>query len=164
MVGLGKYILLFFTLSIYSQQHVLIGDSQTYYLSRHSTKIKRVPQLSQSGIGVLQLTAKIRLYPVSPQVNSVSLCIGVNDGYKDRGVKELLVRTKNTFPNAKIFIIQGSWGWGRVVKSNQNTLDKYYKQYIDSGCILISPSIGKGDPHRNKIIYKIIMKSLEDRI
>ena len=163
-MGLIKYILLFFTLSIYSQQHILIGDSQTYYLARHSTKIKRVPQLSQSGIGVLQLTAKIRLYPVSPQVNSVSLCIGVNDGYKDKGIKELLVRTKNTFPNAKIFIIQGSWGWGRVVKANQNTLNKYYKQYINSGCILISPAIGKGNPHKNKNIYKIIIKSLESRI
>jgi hypothetical protein len=164
MIKLIKYILLFFTLSIYSQQHILIGDSQTYYLSRHSTKIKRVPQLSQSGIGVLQLTAKIRLYPVSPQVNSVSLCIGVNDGYKDRGVKELLVRIKNTFPNAKIFIIQGSWGWSTVKKANQNTLNKYYKQYINSGCILISPAIGRGDPHRDKNVYKIIMKSLESQI
>ena len=163
-MGLIKYILLFFTLSLYSQQNILIGDSQTYYLARHSTKIKRVPQLSQSGIGVLQLTAKIRLYPVSPQVNSVSLCIGVNDGYKDRGIKQLLVRTKNTFPNAKIYIIQGSWGWGRVVKSNQNTLNIYYKQYINSGCILISPAIGRGDPHKNKNIYKIIMKSLENQI
>ena len=160
-MGLIKYILLFFTLSIYSQQHILIGDSQTYYLARHSTKIKRVPQLSQSGIGVLQLTAKIRLYPVSPHVNTVSVCIGVNDGYKDKGVQQLLVRIKNTFPNAKIYIIQGSWGWGKVRRANQNTVSKYYKQYIDSGCILISPAIGRGDPHKNKIIYKTIIKNIE---
>ncbi len=160
----SKYILLFFTLSIYSQQHILIGDSQTYILAKHSTKIKRVPKLTQSGIGVVQLTSKVRLYPVSPYVNSVSVCIGVNDGYKDRGVKQLLVRIKNTFPNAKIFIIQGSWGWGRVRRANQNTLNKYYKQYIDSGCILIAPAIGRGDPHKNKNVYKIIMKSLESQI
>lgn len=164
MVGLVKYILLFFTLSIYSQQHILIGDSQTYILAKYSTKIKRVPKLSQTGIGVLQLTSKVRLYPVSPHINSVSVCIGVNDGYKDKGVKKLLVRIKNTFPNAKIYIIQGSWGWGKVRRANQNTLNKYYKQYIDSGCILVSPAIGRGDPHRDKIIYKIIMKSLESRI
>ncbi len=164
MVGLVKYILLFFTLSIYSQQHILIGDSQTYFLAKHSTKIKRVSKLSQTGIGVLQLTSKVRLYPVSPHINSVSVCIGVNDGYKDKGVQQLLARIKNTFPNAKIFIIQGSWGWGRVRRVNQNTLNKYYKQYINSGCILISPAIGRGDPHRDKIIYKIIAKSLESRI
>ena len=164
MVGLIKYILLFFTLSIYSQQHILIGDSQTYILAKHSTKIKQVSKLSQPGIGVVQLTNKLRLYPVSPHVNTVSLCIGVNDGYKDKGIQQLLQKTKKTFPNAKIFIIQGSWGWGKVKKANQNTLNKYYKQYIDSGCILISPAIGKGDPHKNKNIYKIIIKSLESQI
>lgn len=164
MVGLVKYILLFFTLSIYSQQHILIGDSQTYFLAKHSTKIKRVSKLSQAGIGVVELTSKLRLYPVSPHVNTVSVCIGVNDGYKDKGVQQLLVRIKKTFPNAKIYIIQGSWGWSRVRRVNQNTLNKYYKQYIDSGCILVSPAIGRGDPHKDKIIYKIIMKSLESRI
>ena len=163
-MGLVRYILILFTFVTYSQQHILIGDSQTYILAKHSTKINRVPKLSQSGIGVVQLTSKVRLYPVSPYVNSVSVCIGVNDGYKDRGVKQLLIRIKNTFPNAKIFIIQGSWGWGKVRRANQNTLNKYYKQYIDSGCILISPAIGKGDPHKDKNVYKIIMKSLESQI
>jgi len=159
-----KYILIFFTLSIHSQQHILIGDSQTYFLAKHSTKIKRVSKLSQPNIGVVRLASKLRLYPVSPHVNTVSVCIGVNDGYKDKGVQQLLVRIKNTFPNAKIYIIQGSWGWGRVRRVNQNTLNKYYKQYIDFGCILISPAIGRGDPHKDKNIYKIIMKSLESQM
>jgi hypothetical protein len=159
-----KYILLLFTILSFSQEHILIGDSQTYILSKYSTKIKQVSKLSQSGIGVLQLTNKVRLYPVSPCVSSVSVCIGVNDGYKDRGIKQLLVRIKNTFPNAKIYIIQGSWGWGTVRRANQNTLNKYYKQYIDAGGILIFPAIGKGDPHKDKNVYKIIMKSLENQI
>ena len=163
-MGLIKYILILFTFVTYSQQHILIGDSQTYILAKHSTKIKRVPKLTQPGIGVLQLTSKVRLYPVSPNIKSVSVCIGVNDGYKDRGIQQLLIRIKNTFPNAKIYIIQGSWGWGKVRKANQNTLNKYYKQYIDSGCILIAPAIGRGDPHKDKNVYKIIMKSLESQI
>jgi hypothetical protein len=161
MVGLIKYILLFFTLSIYSQQHILIGDSQTYFLAKHSTKIKRIPQLSQSGIGVVHLIQKVRLYPVSPRVKSVSLCIGVNDGYKDMGIKKLMERLKNTFPNAKIFIIQGSWGWGKIKRLNQNHLNKYYKQFPGT---IIYPAIGKGDPHIDKKVYKIIMKNLETRI
>ena len=159
-----KYLILLFTFVTYSQQHILIGDSQTYILAKHSTKIKRVPKLTQPGIGVVQLVYKVRLYPVSPNINSVSVCIGVNDGYKDRGIKQLLIRIKNTFPNAKIYIIQGSWGWGRVRRANQNTLNKYYKQYIDSGCILISPAIGRGDPHRDKNVYKTIIKNLENQI
>lgn len=164
MIRIVTWLLLLLTITSYSQEHILIGDSQTYFLAKHSTKIKRVPKLSQAGIGVVQLTSKLRLYPVSPHVNTVSVCIGVNDGYKDKGVQQLLVRIKKTFPNAKIYIIQGSWGWGKVRRANQNIVNKYYRQYIDSGCILISPAIGRGDPHKYKNIYKIIIKSLESQI
>ena len=156
-----KYILLLFTVLSFSQEHILIGDSQTYLLARHSTEIKRIPKLSQSGIGVVQLIYKVRLYPVSPNVKSVSICIGVNDAYKDRGVQQLFIRLKNTFPNAHFYIIQGSWGWGKVRRMNQSNLDKYYKYFPGT---IIYPAIGKGDPHRNKKVYKTIMKSLENQI
>jgi hypothetical protein len=161
MVGLIKYILILFSVFTFSQEHILIGDSQTYFLAKHSTQIKRIPKLSQPGIGVVQLTQKVRLYPVSPYVKSVSICIGVNDGYKDKGIQQLVVRLKNTFPNANFYIIQGSWGWGKVSRMNQNTLDRYYKQFPGT---TIHPAIGKGDPHRDKKVYRIIMKSLETRI
>jgi hypothetical protein len=160
-VGLIKYILLLFTVLSFSQEHILIGDSQTYLLAQHSTEIKRIPKLSQSGIGVVQLIYKVRLYPVSPNVKSVSVCIGVNDAYKDRGVQQLFIRLKNTFPNAHFYIIQGSWGWGKVRRMNQSNLDKYYKYFPGT---IIYPAIGKGDPHRNKKVYKTIMKSLENQI
>ena len=160
-MGLVKYILLLFTVLSFSQEHILIGDSQTYLLARHSTEIKRIPKLSQSGIGVVQLIYKVRLYPVSPNVKSVSICIGVNDAYKDRGVQQLFIRLKNTFPNAHFYIIQGSWGWGKVRRMNQSNLDKYYKYFPGT---IIYPAIGKGDPHRNKKVYKTIMKSLENQI
>jgi hypothetical protein len=156
-----KYLLLIFTVLSFSQEHILIGDSQTYLLARHSTEIKRISKLSQSGIGVVQLIYKVRLYPVSPNVKSVSICIGVNDAYKDRGVQQLFIRLKNTFPNAHFYIIQGSWGWGKVRRMNQSNLDKYYKYFPGT---IIYPAIGKGDPHRNKKVYKTIMKSLENQI
>jgi hypothetical protein len=156
-----KYILLLFTALSFSQEHILIGDSQTYLLTQYSTEIKRIPKLSQSGIGVVQLIYKVRLYPVSPNVKSVSVCIGVNDTYKDRGVQQLFIRLKNTFPNAHFYIIQGSWGWGKVRRMNQSNLDKYYKHFPGT---IIYPAIGKGDPHRNKKVYKTIMKSLENQI
>jgi len=156
-----KYILLLFTVLSFSQEHILIGDSQTYLLTQYSTEIKRIPKLSQSGIGVVQLIYKVRLYPVSPNVKSVSVCIGVNDTYKDRGVQQLFIRLKNTFPNAHFYIIQGSWGWGKVRRMNQSNLDKYYKHFPGT---IIYPAIGKGDPHRNKKVYKTIMKSLENQI
>jgi hypothetical protein len=160
-VGLIKYILLLFTVLSFSQEHILIGDSQTYYLSQHSTEIKRIPKLSQSGIGVVQLIYKVRLYPVSPNVKSVSICIGVNDRYKDRGVQQLFIRLKNTFPNAHFYIIQGSWGWGKVRRMNQSNLDKYYKHFPGT---IIHPAIGNGDPHTDKKVYRTIMKNIEQEL
>jgi hypothetical protein len=161
MVGLVRYILLLFSVFTFSQEHILIGDSQTYLLARHSTEIKQVKQLCQSGIGVIELNRKTLKYPVSPAVKSVCVCIGVNDGYKDRGISILVNTIRRTFPNARLFIIQGSWGWGTVSRMNQNTLDKYYKQFPGT---IIHPAIGKGDPHKSKKVYKIIMKNLESQI
>jgi hypothetical protein len=156
-----KYLLLLFTVFSFSQEHILIGDSQTYLLARHSTEIKQVKQLCQSGIGVVKLNRKTLKYPVSPAVKSVCVCIGVNDGYKDRGIGVLVKTIRRTFPNARLFVIQGSWGWGTVRRMDQSNLDRYYKQFPGT---IIHPAIGKGDPHKNKKVYKIIMKSLESQI
>jgi len=160
-VGLIKYILTLFSVFTFSQEHILIGDSQTYFLAKHSTQIKQIKRLCQPGIGVIELNRKVLNYPVSPTIKTVSICIGVNDGYKDKGISILLNTIKRTFPNAHLYIIQGSWGWGKVRRVNQNTLDTYYKQFTGT---IIHPAIGKGDPHRNKKVYKIIMKNLETRI
>jgi hypothetical protein len=107
------------------------------------------------------LNRKVLNYPVSPTVKTVSVCIGVNDGYKDKGISVLVNTIKRTFPNACLYIIQGSWGWGKVRRMNQNRLDRYYKQFAGT---IIYPAIGKGDPHKDKKVYKIIMKNLETRI
>lgn len=161
MIKLYKYLLILFSVFTFSQEHILIGDSQTYLLAKHSTQIKQIKRLCQSGIGVIELNRKVLNYPVSPAVKTVSICIGVNDGYKDRGISILVNTIKKTFPNARLYIIQGSWGWGRVSRMNQNNLDIYYKQFPGT---IIHPAIGKGDPHRDKEVYKIIMKSLESQI
>ena len=164
MVGLIKIFMLLFLTVSYSQQHILIGDSQTTFLSKNSIKIKRVPELSKGGIGVLYLINMVSSYPKSTNVKSVSICIGVNDRYKDRGVNELVKIVKNKFPNAKLFVIQGSWGWGGVSKMNQTNLDLYYKHFVDLGCSLITPPIGYGDPHRDKKTYETIIKKIESLI
>ncbi len=161
MVGLIKYILILFSVFTFSQEHILIGDSQTYFLAKHSTQIKQIKRLCQQGIGVIELNRKVLNYPVSPTVKTVSVCIGVNDGYKDKGISVLVNTIKRTFPNACLYIIQGSWGWGKVRRMNQNRLDRYYKQFAGT---IIYPAIGKGDPHKDKKVYKIIMKNLETRI
>jgi len=156
-----KYILLFFTLFSYSQKHILIGDSQTFYLSKYTKEIKCVKRLTKSGIGVIRLNKKVTSYPISPDVNSVSVCIGVNDYYRDIGVRKLMETIKRTFPNSIIYVIQGSWGWGGVKKIKTSSISKYYKRFQNLGGVIIELPIGYGDPHKDKESYKTIIDSLE---
>ena len=164
MVGLIRIILFFFVFLSYGQEHILIGDSQTYYLSKHTKQIKQIKKLSKSGIGVYGLTKKVLPYPISRNVKTVSLCIGVNDNYKDVGIKDLMNTIKRTFPNSTIYIIQGSWGWGNVIKDNSITVLNYYQKYKKLGGIIIDTPIGYGDPHKDKPIYKKIVKTIENLI
>lgn len=164
MVGLIRFILLFFVFLSYSQEHILIGDSQTFYLSKHSEQIKQIRKLSKSGIGVYDLTKRILPYPISRNVKTVSVCIGVNDYYKDKGILDLMNTIKRTFPNSKIFIIQGSWGWGNVRKYNSTSVLKYYQKFKELSGEIIEPPIGYGDPHRDKKIYKTIIQKIESLI
>lgn len=158
-------ILLFiFTIPIYSQKHILVGDSQTYFLQKYTTKINQVESLCKKGIGVVELNDKIKLYPVKKGIKTISLCIGVNDSFKDKGVSDLMSTIKRTFPNAKIFVIKGSWNWGKVKIKDTSVITKYYKLFEKLGGVIINTPIGQGDPHRYKPVYKKIINEIEEKI
>ena len=130
-------VFLFSFSTTYCQENILIGDSQTFYLAKHTNKIKIIKKLSKSGIGVVKLNIKITSYPINRKVKTVTLSIGVNDGYNDKGIKDLVNTIKRTFPNSEIFIVQGSWGWGKVRKIQRDKITHYYKKFEDLGCTVI---------------------------
>ena len=90
------------------------------------------------------------------------MCIGTNDLYVDRGIEKLFKSLWITFPNAKIYVIQGSWGWGGLKHTGYDKIKKYYKLYEDLGGIIIEPPIGKGDPHCDCPVYKKIGKAIDN--
>jgi len=158
-------ILLFvFITPIYAQEHILVGDSQTYYLQKYTSKIKQVKKLCKPGIGVVELNNKIKSYSIKNDVKTISVCIGVNDYYKDKGVDNLMSTIKRTFPKAKIFVIKGSWNWGKVRIKDTTIITKYYKIYQNLGAEIIKTPIGKGDPHRYKEVYQKIINEIEQKI
>ena len=157
-------VFLFSFSTTYCQENILIGDSQTFYLAKHTNKIKIIKKLSKSGIGVVKLNRMVTSYPINRKVETITLSIGVNDCYNDKGIKDLVNTIKRTFPNSKIFLVQGSWGWGRVKKVQKDKITKYYKIFEYLGCTIISTPIGHGDPHRDKKVYKEIIKKLEECI
>jgi len=160
-----KFIIyLLFCFVGYSQipNNIVIGDSQTPYIDMNSKKVERVVGLWKSGIRVPELTKMIKRYKVSPNVQNIFLCIGTNDLYVDNGVEKLFNSICSTFPNSKIYVIQGSWGWGNLKKTSYTKIKKYYKRYEELGGTIIEPPIGKGDPHHNSPIYKKIGQVIDN--
>ena len=90
--------------------------------------MERVVGLWKGGIDVPVLTKMVQRYKVSSNVQNVFLCIGTNDLYVDKGIEKLFKTLWITFPNAKIYVIQGSWGWGGLKRTKYEKVKKYYKR------------------------------------
>jgi hypothetical protein len=154
-------LLSFITLFCYSQ-NIIIGDSQTPYIDLNSRKIEKCVGLWKKGINVPNLTKMVQNHKVSPEIKNVVVCIGTNDCYIDLGINKLFKSIHRTFPNAKIYVVQGSWGWGGVKHIKYDKVKKYYNRYEELGGTIIEPPIGKGDPHHNSPVYKEIGKVIDN--
>lgn len=118
--------------------------------------------LWKAGIGVNKLTSMVLSYKTSPGIKNVVLCIGTNDNFQTGNIKQLFKVVKRTFPNATIYVIKGSWGWGNNKTITQQTVNKYYNKYEQQGGIVIDPAIGNNEPHRNLSVYKTIGNKLDN--
>jgi len=157
-----RYTILFllFTLLNYSQS-LIIGDSQTPYIDLHSQKIEKCIGLWKSGINVTKLTKMVKNHPVSPEICNIVICIGTNDLYVDLGIEKLIDIICVKFPNAKIYVVQGSWGWGNLKRTNYIKVKKYYKKFDSLGVTVIKTPIGKREPHRDCSVYKKIGEEID---
>ena len=117
--------------------------------------------LWKTGIGVDKLTLMVLNYKTSPEIKNIVLCIGTNDNFRTGNIKQLFKAVKRTFPNATIYIIKGSWGWGGNRTITQQRVDNYYKKYEQQGGIIINPAIGKNEPHQNLTVYKTIGNKID---
>jgi len=153
--------------------HIVIGDSQSPYIANASEKAKLLSttggesSLWLGGKTVSWLITALRKYSTNSQVSTIVLSIGTNGGFgkfiKD-DITTLISLVKEKFPNAKIYAVQGSWGWGGLKNIKESEVRSYYKKYADLGVIIVEPPIGNIEPHGNKPIYKVIGKNLDSLI
>ena len=157
--------LFFFLLFQYSmEKNIIIGDSQTPFVDINTQKAKRVPFLCQGGVDVKWLVERINLYPVDSSVRNVIVVIGTNGvfgKYRKDNVEGLFKGINFKFPNTRILVVQGSWGWTRGNYVSEQFVRNYYEQYKKHGAVLIEPPIGQIEPHQNHPVYKIIGKKLD---
>jgi len=167
---------------------LLIGDSTCPYVEAQ-TRAKRRPgtegfgKLQKGGISIYSCVSKdkdtlynyVNNHPlVEPHVKNVVISIGTNDLYQENcpnDVKNLVNVINKKFPNAKLLVVQGTYGnkipcssAGYCILKNtkQSTVDNYYKKFEDLGVTVIDPPIGNVENcHGHLPIYKEIGKNID---
>ena len=72
------------------------------------------------------------------------ICIGTNGAFsKHDNVKKLIEVIKLKFPNSKLYVVQGSWGWGGNKNVKIDDVKSYYKRFSDLGVVVIKTRVAR---------------------
>ena len=153
-------------------KNYVIGDSQTPLIDKNSQKVSKIGEegnkanLWQGGKGLIWLKEAVDEYPESKDVNSIVINIGTNGGFNaNENIQGLIDSIKTKFPNANLYAVKGSWGWGGNKDVTQQKVDAYYDKFSKLGVELIPTAIGVTDnPHRNLPVYAQIGREIDERI
>ena len=153
------------------QKNIIIGDSQSPFVDWGSESFNLIS--TTSGQSSLWLGGKtlgwlleaLKVYPGDTTVTNVAIVVGTNGGFsKSDKIPELVTECKLKFPNSKLYVVQGSWGWGGVSNKTEKQVRDYYLKFAELGVKVVEPPIGKIEPHGRKPIYKIIGKNLDSLV
>jgi hypothetical protein len=153
-------------------KNYIIGDSQTPFIDKNSQKISRIGEegskanLWQGGKNLSWLKEAVDDYPITKDVNSIIINIGTNNGFStSEDISGLVSSVKTKFPNAKLYAVKGSWGWGGNINVNEQKVNDYYNKFAGLGVEIIPTAIGSvNDPHSNLPVYAQIGKEIDSRI
>jgi hypothetical protein len=153
-------------------KNYIIGDSQSPFIDKNSEKAILINKkggkssLWEDGKNLSWLKSAVDDYPVSKSVNSIIINIGTNGGFNQKDDVEGLVNSvKEKFPNALLFVVKGSWGWGENKDLTEAKVNSYYDKFKELGVEIIKPAIGKvKDPHSNLPIYAKIGSEIDKKI
>jgi len=153
------------------QKNIIIGDSQSPYVDWGSQSFNLIsPTGGQSslwlgGRSLSWLLEAVKVYGGDSTVTGLAICIGTNGGFnKNDKISELVTECRVKFPNSKLYVIQGSWGWGGVSNKTETQVKDYYNIFSQLGVVVVEPPIGKIEPHGRKPIYKEIGKNLDSLV
>jgi gas vesicle protein len=176
VVVVGTVILLVSKLgkkgSVDKTKNYIIGDSQTPLIDKNSQKISRIGEegnkanLWQGSKSLSWLKEAVDAYKESKDVNSIVINIGTNGGFNaNEDISGLVNSIKTKFPNAKLYAVKGSWGWGGNKNVTEEKVNAYYNKFAALGVQVIPTAIGSvNDPHSNLPVYAQIGKEIDSRI
>jgi hypothetical protein len=151
--------------------NIVIGDSQAPYVANGSTQFDLISSqgsedsLWLGGKTLSWLLSALKKHKGSSNVENIAIVIGTNGNFNtNEDISGLITEIESKFPNAELFVVQGSWGWGGLKNTTEQKVRKYYQKFKDLGVTVIEPPIGNIEPHGNKPIYKKIGSNLDSKI
>ena len=151
--------------------NIVIGDSQAPFVANGSADFELISSKGSEeslwlGSKTLNwLLSALNKHKGSSKVKNIAIVIGTNGAFNPNdNISGLIDELKLKFPNANLFVVQGSWGWGGLTNMSESKVRKYYNKFKDLGVTVIEPPIGKIEPHGNKPVYKTIGLSLDNKV
>jgi hypothetical protein len=152
-------------------ENIVIGDSQAPFVANGSADFELISSKGSEeslwlGSKTLNwLLSALNKHKGSSKVKNIAIVIGTNGAFNSNdNISGLIDKLKLKFPNANLFVVQGSWGWGGLTNMSESKVRKYYNKFKDLGVTVIEPPIGKIEPHGNKPVYKTIGLSLDNKV
>ena len=152
-------------------ENIVIGDSQAPFVANGSADFELISSKGSEeslwlGSKTLNwLLSALNKHKGSSKVKNIAIVIGTNGAFNSNdNISGLIDELKLKFPNANLFVVQGSWGWGGLTNMSESKVRKYYNKFKDLGVTVIEPPIGKIEPHGNKPVYKTIGLSLDSKV
>jgi hypothetical protein len=134
--------------------YIIIGDSHAIQIGAHLNSVKINWDLAHSGWNVNNLINALNSTPVDEKVKKVFISIGTNSGFNlNDNITGLVNKLKTVYPNAILYAIQGSYGWGNFPNAQAN-YSKYYLKFKNLGVLVLLHGLGYFDNQLDAHYYK----------
>jgi hypothetical protein len=151
---------------------LVIGDSHSVGIGRATKGVEVDTQIAVGGWTLSNLMSALNNYPIKKDVSVIFISIGTNGQFSSSDkVEDLIDLLHQKFPNAKLFIYKGSYGWSgsRTKEQLVDRMNAYYKRFADKGVKVLKNGLGYfsdgGDAHNtNTPQAKAIINEIENII
>jgi len=152
-VALGIGALLFFANKFFAskitptviKRNFMVGDTHAVGIGSRISNLVTDRSLAKGGWFVSSLINALNVYPITYDVKNVFISIGTNGQFSKNDNLDLLVKTlKQKFPNAKLYVFVGSYGWSGSLSraASLANAQRYYQRLKNLGVTVLNSPLG----------------------